>query len=620
VSNNKFCTNCGSVIVPGDRFCTGCGAEVNTKEFCQNCGAEVNAEQAFCTKCGFSLKAKSAEPIPAAPEPIKTAAQPAPKPQVAKPVKKSKTGLIIGIIIAVIVLATAAFIGVRYLTDDDTEDTGETDIKDSIFDKDDAPDDKPDFGKDDEDVAANTPDVDVSTPDTEEPDEDNASEEIPEEVFDDSVIASGNEPYGLDWTLDKDGILTLEGEWNGDDANIPWEEYLDEIVTVNISDGISIIGSRAFEGAAKINSVQLPSSVTDVYPNAFNNCSELTEIEFSDGLMKLWENSFASCSKLESVLLPASLSEISSGAFSDCSSLNAVYYTGTKAEWKNITISGEGNEILNNVIVHCLDADIVPLDIVMLEDEMNQLMLDIAGGAKWSMFVRKINGADALSSENTEALSASAMVIVPILYTVAAEVDAGNLSLTDAVTITMNTGGRTQLAGSVGKSITINELCRYMLLYSDNIATNTLLQHLGFERIMKLCSDKGFESVKLANYLMQTQDNTSNDNYVSVQDLCGMLSDLYSDTYISLGKQFLRDNMVIQDSTARDGLIASMSGNLTIMNLNGQKADKYNEVVIVDNGTDAFVMAFMSNGTDLASLKHAAKEVGAYIISRLGIN
>jgi len=54
VSNNKFCTNCGSVIVPGDRFCTGCGAEVNTKEFCQNCGAEVNAEQAFCTKCGFS--------------------------------------------------------------------------------------------------------------------------------------------------------------------------------------------------------------------------------------------------------------------------------------------------------------------------------------------------------------------------------------------------------------------------------------------------------------------------------------------------------------------------------------------------------------------------------------
>ena len=98
-----------------------------------------------------------------------------------------------------------------------------------------------------------------------------------------------------------------------------------------------------------------------------------------------------------------------------------------------------------------------------------------------------------------------------------------------------------------------------------------------------------------------------------------MLAEMYSNTFTSIGKQFLRDNMVIQDSTAKEGLIAGMSSNLTVMNLNGQKADKYNEVVIVDDGTKAYVIAFMSNGGDLSSLKRAAKEIGSYMVSALGV-
>ncbi|MBQ3550940.1 MAG: leucine-rich repeat protein [Clostridia bacterium] len=60
------------------------------------------------------------------------------------------------------------------------------------------------------------------------------------------------------------------------------------------------------------------------------------------------ENAFASSKDITSVSIPDSVTEIMSGAFNGCSSLKTVYFGGTEAEWKAVTV-GANNTYLQNV-------------------------------------------------------------------------------------------------------------------------------------------------------------------------------------------------------------------------------------------------------------------------------
>ncbi len=255
------------------------------------------------------------------------------------------------------------------------------------------------------------------------------------------------------------------------------------------------------------------------------------------------------------------------------------------------------------------------LDEAYISDMVSSYVPD----ATWSWAVMDIETGDLAGDAMEESLSASALVNIPILYTVASRVDAGLMSLSDSVYISQSTSGRTQLASQVGGYLTVRELLTYMLQYSDNIASNSLMEHLGFPVINSTCAQAGYSSVNLNNYLLATEDYTANDNYVSCGDLCRMLSDLYGNKFSCLGKQFLQEYMVIQDSYAYQGLGAYVPGGVTFMNLNGQKSNKYNEVAIVDDGDSAYVVAFMGGMDDGTRLQYASQDFGYYIYNTLDV-
>lgn len=251
---------------------------------------------------------------------------------------------------------------------------------------------------------------------------------------------------------------------------------------------------------------------------------------------------------------------------------------------------------------------------------LSDMVSGYAPSATWSWAVMDIAAGDITgSSSMEESLSASALVNIPILYTVAARVDAGLMSLSDPVYISRPTAGRTQLSDNVGSSMSVQELLTYMLQYSDNIASNSLMEHLGFGLINSTCAEAGYGSVNLNNYLLSTEDYTANENYVSCADLCRMLSAIYDNQFSCLGKRFLQEYMVIQDSYAYQGLGAYVPGGTTFMNLNGQKSNKYNEVAIVDDGDCAYVVAFMSGMDDGTKLQYAAQDCGYYIYNTLDV-
>ncbi|MDR3366581.1 MAG: leucine-rich repeat protein [Prevotellaceae bacterium] len=99
--------------------------------------------------------------------------------------------------------------------------------------------------------------------------------------------------------------LTISGTGNmaryGSLLDVPWYSYRIGIKALSIGQGVTSIGSEAFDGCSGLTSVSIPTSVTSIGGRAFYGCSGLT-----------------------SVSIPTSVTSIGSGAFSDCSGLTAI--------------------------------------------------------------------------------------------------------------------------------------------------------------------------------------------------------------------------------------------------------------------------------------------------------
>lgn len=96
------------------------------------------------------------------------------------------------------------------------------------------------------------------------------------------------------------------------------------------------IGGNAFHCNSSLQSLTLPSSVTNIDHHAFYQCSSLDEFVIPDGVESIERAVFAECSKLKTVTAPNSVKKIVQKAFLNCSSLETVVYKGTADQWDNL--------------------------------------------------------------------------------------------------------------------------------------------------------------------------------------------------------------------------------------------------------------------------------------------
>ena len=96
------------------------------------------------------------------------------------------------------------------------------------------------------------------------------------------------------------------------------------IVGMEMSSGVTSIGSNAFNGCRGLTSVTIPSSVTSISNCAFYYCSKLTSITIPEGVTSIGTQVFQNCLGLTSITIPDSVTSIGNGAFQDCSSLTSI--------------------------------------------------------------------------------------------------------------------------------------------------------------------------------------------------------------------------------------------------------------------------------------------------------
>ena len=143
--------------------------------------------------------------------------------------------------------------------------------------------------------------------------------------------AEGN-GSNLTWTLDSEGVLTISGSggmhgYGSSDA--PWYGSRSRVKSAVIAEGVTSIGESAFENCGSLTSVTIPNSVTSIGRYAFYYCTSLT-----------------------SVTIPDSVTSIGGSAFYNCTSLTDVYYAGSEAQWKAISISSTENDDLLTANIH----------------------------------------------------------------------------------------------------------------------------------------------------------------------------------------------------------------------------------------------------------------------------
>ncbi len=127
----------------------------------------------------------------------------------------------------------------------------------------------------------------------------------------------------LGWTLTNAGILTISGTGNMPDytqSNGPsWNEYIDNINTIIIENGVTGIGDYAFYGSAALT-VYLPDGITSIGTGAFQN-SKLVAVTIPKTTSNVKDDAFKGCENLTSASIPEGVETIGSGAFQTCTAL-----------------------------------------------------------------------------------------------------------------------------------------------------------------------------------------------------------------------------------------------------------------------------------------------------------
>lgn len=96
------------------------------------------------------------------------------------------------------------------------------------------------------------------------------------------------------------------------------------LTSIEIPDGVTKIGERAFRKCTALDSVTIPDSVVSIGDTAFYECYDITSVVIPDGVVDIGSSAFGDCRNLMSVTMSNSVTSIGSGAFISCAMLKKI--------------------------------------------------------------------------------------------------------------------------------------------------------------------------------------------------------------------------------------------------------------------------------------------------------
>lgn len=122
----------------------------------------------------------------------------------------------------------------------------------------------------------------------------------------------------IQWSL-TDGVLRISGTGAMPDYvstfDQPWYEQEAEVTSIVIEDGVTRIGSGAFQYMDHVVDITMADTVTEIGDSAFYSCTSLQSVQLSNCLEMLGSGAFQECKNLNEVQIPDCVKVIQPRAF-----------------------------------------------------------------------------------------------------------------------------------------------------------------------------------------------------------------------------------------------------------------------------------------------------------------
>ena len=112
------------------------------------------------------------------------------------------------------------------------------------------------------------------------------------------------------------------------------------LADINLGNGLTSIDYYAFYRNTAITRLVLPPSLTTVGDYAFSNCTGLADLTVSDGVQSIGKGAFTVCTSLTQITLPSSVTTVGMSAFEDCTSLASAVMSGGMTRIETSVFSG----------------------------------------------------------------------------------------------------------------------------------------------------------------------------------------------------------------------------------------------------------------------------------------
>lgn len=171
--------------------------------------------------------------------------------------------------------------------------------------------------------------------------------------------------------------------------------------------------------------------------------------------------------------------------------------------------------------------------------------------------------------------------------------------------------GGTGVIGSYGAGSrwTYRELLGYMIEYSDNTATNALIDVMGIQAVNDWAASFGLEQTKLNRKMLDP--STSVENYMSANDIAKVMKAIWSGTFVDQEMSSFALSL-LEGQTDSTGLCEGLPAGLSFAHKTGLLDSVRNDGGIVESESP-YVLVVLSNGVNVRSAETCMAEVAQVV-------
>lgn len=153
-----------------------------------------------------------------------------------------------------------------------------------------------------------------------------------------------------------------------------------------------------------------------------------------------------------------------------------------------------------------------------------------AGPGRASLLLADAGSGETLLEWDADRRVVSASTIkVAILLSALREVEQGRASLAEEIFVPApHILPDSEVFDGGPQALTLDELLRWMIITSDNTATNALIRRLTMERVNAFCQAQGWGNTRLERCMLDyAAIDAGRNNYTSARDQCAMFRGIY---------------------------------------------------------------------------------------------